>query len=247
MAPRRTTTRRRPPTRPRPLRASAAPSRDLTHIFIAAPRMPRHPGPLCRRLLSQRRRAWPHDGGHAWARPRCPISAGSAFDPANGFCPTDASCPRRRRARRARRRAGARHALRSRRRDARGGDQGRSIDASSSATPADRNGINARAGSFDSMTYCCGILVREGLVMFARHADQCRRRQHLDLPQAARVQGPEKADHGDRFGRQSVDQPIGGQHPDRGLREPGNRRTRDADERADHVPGGAARRPRRSA
>ena len=60
------------------------------------------------------------------------------------------------------------------------------------------------------MTYCCGILVREGLVMFARHAHQRGRRQHLDLPQAARFPGSEKAHHGDRLGRQSLDQPVGG-------------------------------------
>src|SRR4029077_19102803 len=43
-----------------------------------------------------------------------------------------------------------------------------------------------------------------------RYADQCRGRQHLDLPQAPCFQGPEKARHGDRFGGQSFHQPVGG-------------------------------------
>ena len=70
------------------------------------------------------------------------------------------------------------------------------------------------------MTYCCGILVREGLVMIADTRTNAGARQHLDLPQAARVRGPGQAHHGARLGRQSVDQPVGGQHPTEGIENP---------------------------
>ncbi len=94
------------------------------------------------------------------------------------------------------------------------------------------------------MTYCCGILVREGLVMFA----DTRTNAGVDNISTFRklhvFNDPGEAHHGDRIRRQSVDQPVGAQHPDRRLRQPGDRRARNADERADHVPGGAARRPR---
>ena len=98
------------------------------------------------------------------------------------------------------------------------------------------------------MTYCCGILVRDGLVMIADTRTNAGPRQHLDLPQAARVRAsPASAIMAlASAGNLSLSQSVR-QHPDRGHRESGDRRARDADERADHVPGGAAHRPRRSA
>ena len=77
-----------------------------------------------------------------------------------------------------------------------------------------------------------------------RHQDQCRPRQHLDLPQAARLLQAGRTHHGGRDRRQSRRQPVGAVDPDRGHRGPHHRRTRDADERADHVPGRPAHRPR---
>ena len=92
------------------------------------------------------------------------------------------------------------------------------------------------------MTYCCGILVRDGLVMFA----DTRTNAGVDNISTFRklhvFRASGRAHHGDRVGRQSVDQPVGRQHAARGLGKPGDRRDRDADERADHVPGRAARR-----
>ena len=42
-----------------------------------------------------------------------------------------------------------------------------------------------------------------------RHAHQCGRRQHRDLPQAPPVRGAGRADHHPCHGRQSLDQPVG--------------------------------------
>ena len=53
-----------------------------------------------------------------------------------------------------------------------------------------------------------------------------------------------RAHHGDRQRRQSRDQPVGAVDPDRGLEDPAHRRDRNPDERADHVPGRPAHRPR---
>ena len=53
---------------------------------------------------------------------------------------------------------------------------------------------------------------------------------------------PGAAHHGRGLGRQSVDQPVGGQHPARGMGKPRHRRARNADERAHHVSGRPARR-----
>ena len=106
------------------------------------------------------------------SKPSFPISAGSAFDPANGFCPTDAhvrvaigldslgAAPVR----------GMRYGTR------RGNacEVAIKVGAIRPTRPshhcrrADGCRYNHRArGSTESMTYCGGILVREGLVMFA--------------------------------------------------------------------------------
>ena len=66
------------------------------------------------------------------------------------------------------------------------------------------------------MTYCCGILVRDGLVMFAdtrtnAGVDNIATFRKLHVFGAAGA-----AHHGRGLGRQSVDQPVGGQHPARG-------------------------------
>ena len=59
------------------------------------------------------------------------------------------------------------------------------------------------------MTYCGGILVREGLVMFA----DTRTNAGVDNISTFRklhvFNGPEEAHHGDRVGGKPVDQPIG--------------------------------------
>ena len=59
------------------------------------------------------------------------------------------------------------------------------------------------------MTYCGGILVREGLVMFA----DTRTNAGVDNISTFRklhvFKDPKKARHGDRDGGQSVDQPVG--------------------------------------
>ena len=94
------------------------------------------------------------------------------------------------------------------------------------------------------MTYCCGILVREGLVMIA----DTRTNAGLDNISTFRklhvYSRAGRARHGARLLRQSVDQPDGALDAHRRHRESRNRRARDADECADHVPGGAAHRPR---
>ena len=57
-----------------------------------------------------------------------------------------------------------------------------------------------------------------------RYPHQCGPRQHLDLPQAARLHAARRAHHGDRHRRQPVDQPVGREHAARGHGEPGDRR-----------------------
>jgi transglutaminase-like putative cysteine protease len=65
-------------------------ARDLTHIFIGAARSLGIPA---RYVAGYFRRADAGDGqdtGHAWAEAHVPVLGWVAFDPANGFCPTDA-------------------------------------------------------------------------------------------------------------------------------------------------------------
>src|SRR5262249_347872 len=85
--------------------------------------------------------------------------------------PDRQSRPRRGRSRLSRRRSGARHPLWRRQRRACGDDPGGAVHAIAGASWFDfspRSGlrISACSGAL-LMTYCCGILVRDGLVMIA--------------------------------------------------------------------------------
>ena len=183
------------------------------------------------------------------------------FDPANGICADRRPCPRRGRPRLSRRGPGPRHPLWRRRRDAGGRRQGRPGRPaepelrqagagrhpancllelrSASSCPRQNAGLTGSRGRW--MTYCCGILVREGLVMIADTRTNAGldnistfRKLHVFEQPGERIMAIASA------GNLSISQSVIS-HPDRGLREPGDRRGRDADERADHVPGGAAR------
>ncbi len=94
------------------------------------------------------------------------------------------------------------------------------------------------------MTYCCGILVRDGLVMIA----DTRTNAGLDNISVFRklhvFPNPGERIMAIAVGRQPVAHPVGHQQRQRRRRESRDRRARDADERADHVSGGAAHRPR---
>jgi transglutaminase-like putative cysteine protease len=71
----------------------------------------------------------------------------------------------------------------------------------------------------EAMTYCCGILVRDGLVMIA----DTRTNAGLDNVSTFRklhiFSEPGEAHHGDRLRRQSVDQPVGALDADRRVLE----------------------------
>ena len=93
------------------------------------------------------------------------------------------------------------------------------------------------------MTYCCGILVRDGLVMIADTRTNAGldnvstfRKLHVYTQPGERIMAIASS------GNLSLT-PIGALDPHRGRRKSGNRRARNADEFADHVPGGAAHRP----
>ena len=71
------------------------------------------------------------------------------------------------------------------------------------------------------MTYCCGILVRDGMVMIAdtrtnAGLDNISTFRKLHVFRAARRAGDGAGGVG-----QPVVQPVGGQHAQRGHREPG--------------------------
>src|ERR1700754_1605695 len=90
------------------------------------------------------------------------------------------------------------------------------------------------------MTYCCGVLVRDGLVMIADTRTNAGldnvstfRKLHVFSKPGDRIMAIASAGN----------QPVGTLDPDRGTGRPAFRRDRNALERADHVPGGAAHRP----
>ena len=141
------------------------PPRDLSHVFIGAAHSLGIPARYVAGYYCADDTASAPAAGHAWAEAAVPDLGWIAFDPAHGFCPTDAHVRVADRARFARRGAGARHALWPGQRNARGRHQGRPI----STDPALPDGMLYRGArrELESMTYCCGILVREGLVMFA--------------------------------------------------------------------------------
>ncbi len=180
----------------------------------------RHSGALCRRPFPPRRRR--HRAGR---RPRlgrglCRDLGWVGFDPGQRHLRDRRPCAGRGRARLSRRRAGARHPLWRRRRNA-------ARSRSMSTRRASRRRIerlrtlpamtprryNLAAGSqkkkSDAMTYCCGILVRDGLVMIA----DTRTNAGLDNISTFRklhvFTRAGRTHHGDRLLRQSVAQPVG--------------------------------------
>ena len=97
------------------------------------------------------------------------------------------------------------------------------------------------------MTYCCGILVRDGMVMIADTRTNAGldnistfRKLHVFRDPGQRVMA--LASSGNLSISQSVVSML-----NEGIENPATGETRDPDERADHVPGGAAHRPCRSA
>ena len=192
------------------------------------------------------------NAGHAWAEAFVPELGWVGFDPANGVCATDAhvrvavgldylgAAPLR-----GTRYGGAGEALSVKVRVDQAHASSRRIEQ---ALPVDRLGLAIRRRCVGTlrgpMTYCCGILVRDGLVMFADTRTNAGvdnistfRKLHVFSPAG-------RAHHGDRLGRQPVDQPIGGEHPARGLENPDDRRDRNADQCSDDVSGRAADRTR---
>ncbi len=94
------------------------------------------------------------------------------------------------------------------------------------------------------MTYCCGILVRDGLVMFADTRTNAGvdnistfRKLHVFREPGQRIMAIATA------GNLSISQSVVSMLRE-GLDNPDTGETRDAVERAHHVPGGAADRPR---
>ena len=97
------------------------------------------------------------------------------------------------------------------------------------------------------MTYCCGVLVRDGLVMIADTRTNAGldnvstfRKLHIFSKPGERIMAIASA------GNLAISQSVLSTLTE-GLEDPHTGERRDADERADHVPGGAAHRPRRSA
>ncbi len=94
------------------------------------------------------------------------------------------------------------------------------------------------------MTYCCGILVRDGLVMIADTRTNAGldnvstfRKLHIFTKPGERIMAIASA------GNLAISQSVLSTLTE-GMEDPAHRRARDADERADHVPGRAAHRPR---
>ncbi len=65
------------------------PSPDLSHIFIAAAHCLDIPARFVRGYYCGNAAREPQQAGHAWAEAFVPDLGWVAFDPANGFCPTD--------------------------------------------------------------------------------------------------------------------------------------------------------------
>ena len=208
---------------------------DLTHIFIAAARSLGIPARYVGGYFHRDDGVIEQDAGHAWAEAFVPDLGWVAFDPANGICAHRRPCAGRGRARLSRRRAGARHPLRRRRRDAGGQGAGRPGAAADAELKRALPSLPCRRYNDCDGTAPIArhrsdhdLLLRNSRPRrprdVRRHPHQCGRRQHLDLPQAARLHAAGRAHHGDRLGRQSVDQPVGRQHAARGLGESRDRR-----------------------
>ncbi len=97
------------------------------------------------------------------------------------------------------------------------------------------------------MTYCCGILVREGLVMIADTRTNAGldnistfRKLHTFIEPGERVMAIASS------GNLSISQSVVSMLTE-GHGKPGDRRGRDPEERADHVPGRLADRQRGAA
>ena len=93
------------------------------------------------------------------------------------------------------------------------------------------------------MTYCCGILVRDGLVMIADTRTNAGldnvstfRKLHIFSKPGDRIMAIASA------GNLAISQSVLSTLTE-GLEDPRHRRDRNADERADHVPGRPAHRP----
>jgi transglutaminase-like putative cysteine protease len=65
-------------------------ARDLTHIFIGAAHSLGIPARYVGGYFRHAEASTAQDNGHAWAEAHVPGLGWVAFDPANGFCPTDA-------------------------------------------------------------------------------------------------------------------------------------------------------------
>ena len=94
------------------------------------------------------------------------------------------------------------------------------------------------------MTYCCGILVRDGLVMIADTRTNAGldnvstfRKLHIFSKPGERIMAIASA------GNLAISQSVLSTLTE-GLEDPAHRRDRNPDERADHVPGCPAHRPR---
>ena len=151
---------------------------DLTHIFIAAARSLAIPARYVGGYFHRDDGVDEQEAGHAWAEAFVPELGWVAFDAGQRALRHRCPCAGRGRARLPRRRAAARHPLRRwRRSDVGQGPRrpGEPADAElrqhcpSAIGPGISmgNGPDRSVGAAQVMTYCCGILVRDGLVMFA--------------------------------------------------------------------------------
>ena len=212
---------------------------DVTHIFIAAARAAGIPARYVGGHFFRADGVTVQEAGHAWAEAHVDGLGWVGFDPTNGISPADAHV---------RVAVGLDYLGAAPVRGTRYGGLGevmRVDGQSSTRRSASRNPEHSQEHeTFDDL-----LLRNPGARRprhDRRHAHQCRPRQRLHLPQAARLHAAGRAGDGARLLRQPLAQPDRALDAHRGREQSGDRRTRDVDERADHVPGGAAHRPRRS-